>query len=376
MNESSESCNTDIADVGNDCDCKLHNDAENIQTKSESYKKLVMLAGFASVSTAVLLILMKFTVWLFSGSASILASLTDSMLDLGASFINLLALRYALIPPDDDHRFGHYKAEALAALTQAAFISGSAVLLIINGYDRIVKPQPLDYVDIGIYVSVASIAITLLLTVFQGYVLKITGSEAVAADRFHYLSDVGLNLSVIIALLLTDFGYASADGVIAMLLGVYILHSSWHIGKTAVGTLLDRSVSEEENDKIKQVILGVKGVTSFHDLRTRCAGPQCYIQCHIVLPADMSLNRAHDITDEIEHKLSELLGEVDVNLHMEPDNEETFRDVKFMDHVSCELPEHHYIKCDLPEDFRKNVTEKKQSTEAEEKNSSSAETAV
>lgn len=310
------------------------------------YRRLVMLAGAASVTTAILLITMKFVVWLFSGSATILASLTDSMIDLGASCINLLALRYALMPPDREHRFGHYKAEALASLTQAAFISGSALLLMINGYDRIVKPQPVGYIDVAIYVSIASIVLTVILTLFQGYVCKVTHSEAIAADRFHYISDVGLNLTVILSLILSKLGYDWADGLMAILLGLYILKSSWHIGHTAIGTLLDKSMSQAENDKIIQTILAVDGVESFHDLRTRKAGPQNYIQCHLVLDANMSLERAHNVADEVEHQLSKLFSEVDINLHMEPNDAKTYTTINFLDHLTCPLPENFYRRQD------------------------------
>ena len=260
------------------------------------YRTLVMIAGFASVGTALLLIVMKLVVWLFSGSTTILASLTDSVIDLGASFINLLALRFALTPADKDHRFGHYKAEALASLSQAAFICGSALVLIINGYDRLVKPVPISYIDIAIYVSIASIILTIGLTVLQGKVCKLTGSEAVAADRFHYLSDVGLNASVILSLILSKMGYDWADGLITIFLGLYIMKSAFHIGHVAISTLLDRSMSPDDNSKIIRAILSVPGLKSFHDLRTRQAGPQHYIQCHIVLDEPMLRLRSVSIS--------------------------------------------------------------------------------
>ncbi len=308
----------------------------------ERYKKLVLLAGTASVVTAVLLIVMKFVVWLFSGSATILASLTDSLIDLGASFINLLALRYALQPADKQHRFGHYKAEALASLSQAAFICGSALLLIFNGYERLMKPVAIGYIDIAIYVSIASIVLTLMLTMFQGYVCKLTQSEAVAADRFHYLSDVGLNLSVIVSLVLTRMGYEWSDGLVTILLGLYIMKSSWHIGHVAVGTLLDKSMSVEDNNKIIRSILAVDGIDSFHDLRTRKAGPQHYIQCHIVIDHSMPLGQAHDLADEAEHNIRRFFPDADISLHMEPDHNETFKDITFIDSQFCQVPVNFY----------------------------------
>ena len=326
-----------------------HNEVQPpLITGTSSYKTLVMMAGFASVGTAILLIVMKFLVWIFSGSTTILASLTDSLIDLGASFINLLALRFALRPADKEHRFGHYKAEALASLTQSAFICGSALLLIVHGYDRFITPKPLSYINIAIYVSIASVVITIGLTWFQGYVCKITQSEAVAADRFHYLSDVGLNVSVIVALVLSNFGYDWADGLITIFLGLYIMHSSWHIGHTAIATLLDKSLSQEENVKIIRAIVSVPGIESFHDLRTRKAGPQYYIQCHIVLNHNMSLEEAHNYANEAERNILEHFPDADITLHMEPDVADTFKDITFVDQQFCTVPAGHYSKNSSP----------------------------
>ena len=308
------------------------------------YRTLVMIAGFASVGTALLLIVMKLVVWLFSGSTTILASLTDSVIDLGASFINLLALRFALTPADKDHRFGHYKAEALASLSQAAFICGSALVLIINGYDRLVKPVPISYIDIAIYVSIASIVLTIGLTVLQGKVCKLTGSEAVAADRFHYLSDVGLNASVILSLVLSKMGYDWADGLITIFLGLYIMKSAFHIGHVAISTLLDRSMSPADNSKIIRAILAVPGLKSFHDLRTRQAGPQHYIQCHIVLDENMPLHQAHDIATHVEAEIRKHFPDADITLHMEPDTASTYEDITFVDAQYCAVSPQFYQK--------------------------------
>lgn len=128
----------------------------------------------------------------------------------------------------------------------------------------------------------------------------------------------------------------------AILLGLYILKSSWHIGHTAIGTLLDKSMSQEENNKIIQTILSVDGVESFHDLRTRKAGPQNYIQCHLVLDANITLERAHNIADVVESRLSKLFSEVDINLHMEPNDTKTYTNITFFDHLYCPLPDNFY----------------------------------
>lgn len=304
--------------------------------KSKTYKRLVMFAGFASVATASLLIVMKFVVWLLSGSSTILASLTDSLLDLGASCVNLLVLRFALQPADSDHRFGHYKAEALSSLTQAAFIGGSALFLLAHGYTRLRHPIPLAYIDVAIYVSIASVLLTLVLTWIQGNVCRITHSEAIAADRFHYLSDILLNLCVIFSLILSSFGYIWADGVFSILLGLFIIRSSWHIGITAISTLLDRSLGASEISKIIREIKKESCVKSVHDLCTRKAGPHYFIQCHIVLPHDMPLEQAHNVANRVEHNIGQCFPDADIMLHMEPDVADTYKDIKFIDN-NCEI---------------------------------------
>lgn len=302
-----------------------------------NYKKLVLLAGFASVSTAIILIIMKFSVWMVSGSSSILASLMDSTIDLGASFVNLQALRFALKPADRDHRFGHYKAEALASLCQAAFIGGSAFFLIMHGIERLKSPRELANLDIGVYVSIASIVITFILVSFQAYVYKRTKSEAIGADRYHYLSDVLLNLGVIASLCCSMYGYLWADGLFAILLGLYIFRGALHIGRTAVSTLLDRSMTAAEHEQVLKAILSVNGVSSIHDLRTRRAGPCCFIQCHLVLRSDMPLIDAHRVATAAEDAVRALFPEADIIMHMEPDEDETYRDVKFIDDTVCHV---------------------------------------
>ena len=189
----------------------------NSSVELQRYKKLVMLAGGASVATAILFIIIKLVVWIISSSTVIFASLTDSIFDLLASLVNLLALKFSLAPPDKEHRFGHHKSQALASLAQAAFIGGSSVLLVVHGIERCLHPQGVLYLDLAIIVSVVSIVITVLLVLLQTYVYRLTKSEAISADRLHYLSDVTLNIGVLLALALSYYGYLWADGLFASL---------------------------------------------------------------------------------------------------------------------------------------------------------------
>ncbi|MFN3582212.1 MAG: cation diffusion facilitator family transporter, partial [Pseudomonas sp.] len=206
--------------------------------------RLLRWATYASVSVALLLIALKGGVWLMSGSVSLLASLIDSLMDAGASIINLFAVRYALKPADREHRFGHGKAEALAGLAQSAFITGSAVLVLLQGIDRLLHPRPLDAAWLGIAVMLFSIAATIGLLFIQQHVIRRTGSTAIRADSLHYKSDLLLNASIIVALLLAYYGIARADALFGLGIAIFIAYSAIQIGRDAVQILMDRELPD------------------------------------------------------------------------------------------------------------------------------------
>lgn len=297
----------------------------------KSYKKLVILAGVASVCTSILFILIKLAVWLVSSSTVIFASLTDSMFDLLASLVNLLALRFSLTPPDKEHRFGHHKSQSLASLAQSAFIGGSAVLLVVHGVERFINPQEVLHLNLAIMVSVISIVITIFLVAFQTYVYKRTKSEAICADRLHYLSDVTLNSGVILALFLSYYGYKWADGLFAALIGLFIFKGAYTIGIGAVQTLLDKTLDVKSLTKIIKCVAQEKGVKSFHDLKAHSAGPMVYIQVHLVMDGSLSLEKAHDIADKVEQNIRKDFPDAEIILHMEPDEKSTYDNVQFED---------------------------------------------
>lgn len=287
-------------------------------TEQGHYYRWVTFAGIASSTTAGLLIIGKLTAWLMTGSSSLLASLTDSMMDISASLISLMAVRYALIPADDNHQFGHGKAESLASLGQAAFITGSAVVLLMHGLDALVDPKPLQHIGVGIWISIASLALTLVLVSFQSYVIKLTGSQAVKADSLHYRSDLLLNAAVLLALVLSSQGFANADAIFAILLGGYILWSALQIGYDAIQTLLDRQLPDEECHQISDICCAVDGVRGIHDLKTRISGPMRFIQLHLELDDDLPLVKAHELADLVETQLKVQFPISDILIHMDP----------------------------------------------------------
>ncbi|MGD2074252.1 MAG: cation diffusion facilitator family transporter [Gammaproteobacteria bacterium] len=281
-------------------------------------RRLLHLATGASVATAGILIAAKLAAWLLTGSVSVLASLVDSLMDAAASVVNLIAVRYSLEPPDAEHRFGHGKAESLAGLAQATFIGGSAVFLVLHAVDRLLHPRPLQDVPVGVSVMVFAIAATLVLLAIQRYVIRRTGSTAIRADSLHYRSDLLVNASIILALMLETRGWTGFDPVFALAIAAYILYSAWHIGHDAFQLLMDRELPPEMQERVRRVALDDARVLGIHDLRTRQSGQTPFVQLHIELHPDMSLTEAHAIADHIESAIRETLPGADVIIHQDP----------------------------------------------------------
>jgi len=277
------------------------------------------LGTYASVATAALLIAVKLVAWQITDAVSLLATLIDSVLDAAASLVNLLAVRHALSPPDAEHRFGHGKAEPLAALGQSTFIAGSAVFLVIESVRRFVSPEAVEHGWVGIAVMVFSVVATAVLVLFQRYVVRETQSLAITADSIHYRSDLLMNLAVIVALILaTEFGWPIADPLFALAIAGYIIFTAWQIGASAWQMLMDRELPEEERARIGEIIMANKEVLGLHDLRTRSSGPQVFIQVHIEMEGSKPLHAAHDVADRVEQQLRDAFQGAEVIIHQDP----------------------------------------------------------
>ncbi|WP_117236245.1 CDF family cation-efflux transporter FieF [Vibrio maerlii] len=282
------------------------------------YARLVTIAAWTATITATVLLISKLGAWWVTGSVSLLASVIDSTLDIAASLVNLIVVRYSLQPADKEHTFGHGKAESLAALAQAMFISGSACFLILNGVDRFFRPHDLEVPEVGIYVSLFAIVVTFALVRFQKHVVKKTGSQAIAADSLHYQTDLYMNTAVMVALGLSWYGFGKADAVFAVGIGFYILYSAYQMVREAIQSLLDHKLPDEEIIQIKQVALSIEGVLGVHQLRTRQSGPIRFIQLHLELDDKMPLIEAHQISDNVEYELLKVFPEADVLIHQDP----------------------------------------------------------
>ena len=283
-----------------------------------NHAQLLKRVTYASVATAIILIIVKAVAWYLSSSIGILASLVDSLMDSFASIINLFAVRYALQPADEDHQFGHGKAEPLAGLAQASFIAGSAVFLIFNAIERLQNPHELSHGTLGISVMVFATALTLLLVLYQKHVIKVTNNLAIKADSLHYVTDILTNISILVALFLTLKGYLWADAVFAILIALYIFKSAFEIGHNSFQQLMDKKLDEETEALILKTINQTKDVLGFHDFKTRQSGQLIFIQFHLELDERLSLLKAHEIADGLEKNLKSLIPDADIIIHEDP----------------------------------------------------------
>jgi ferrous-iron efflux pump FieF len=280
---------------------------------------LMRTAGIASVVAATVLIGVKLFAFAETGSVSMLSTLFDSALDLGASLVNLFAISQAVTPADAEHRFGHGKAEPLAGLVQVAFILGSSILLLVEVADHFLHPQPVQKVGLGIIVMVFSIAVTGALVVYQRSVVKRTGSLAVRADAAHYYTDFLVNISVIAALLLSSMlGLWWIDPLCGLLVALFIGYAAVSIGRASLDMLMDHEMENADRDRIKEIARAHPEVLDLHDLRTRVAGQDRFIQFHLELKPDILLRAAHRISDEVEDRLVSAFPGAEVIIHQDP----------------------------------------------------------
>lgn len=288
---------------------------------AEAERKAVLMraATYASVSVATVLIVVKLGAWAATESVSLLSSLIDSILDVGASLINLLAVRRALQPADSEYRFGFGKAEPLAGLCQAAFIAGSGIFLLLEAADRFINPRTVENGAWGMMVMGGAIALTVCLVSFQAYVVRKTDSVAISGDSVHYRADLLVNLAVIVSLFIsTRFGWHYADPLFAILIVGYMGWGAVKIGRTSLEYLMDREFSDADRARIREIVLAHPQVSDVHDMRTRSAGPNSFIQLHLELDGDISLMDAHVVSDAVMFQVERAFPNTEVLIHQDP----------------------------------------------------------
>jgi ferrous-iron efflux pump FieF len=280
---------------------------------------LMRRAAIASVGVSLFLVAIKTFAYFASHSVALLASLADSALDLFTSSINLLAIRQALTPADAEHRFGHGKAEPLAGMAQGAFITASALFLVIAAVGRILHPEPLDHSVAALAVMCVAIACAIMLILYQRRVVAKTGSLAVEADQIHYIGDLVTNVGVVLALVLTFYlGWPLADPLIAIGVAGIMLYAAFGVSHQAFHQLMDHELPDEDRARIRRIAEAHAAVRNVHDLKTRTAGLSTFIQLHLSLDPEMKLAEAHKVSDAVEQAIQNAFPGAEVIIHQDP----------------------------------------------------------
>ncbi|ABC64780.1 cation diffusion facilitator family transporter [Erythrobacter litoralis] len=287
---------------------------------SDNRATLARSAAIASISVAILLVVLKTWATWKTGSTAMLGSLADSALDLVASLATLVGVWIAAQPADDNHRFGHGKAEALAAVFQVMLIALSASGIAFRAIQRLVEGGRTEAAPEGMAVSGIAIIATLALLAWQRYVIARTRSVAISADHVHYQSDLLLNLAVIAALALDQYaGFAQADPLFGLAIAAWLLFGAWNAGSEAVDHLMDKEWPEEKRQRFVEVAARHPELSKLHDLRTRTAGNRDFVQFHVDLPEKMSVGAAHDIIERVEDDLLREFPDAEILIHIDPE---------------------------------------------------------
>jgi len=292
---------------------------DHVHGHAHGHLGLNQRAALASVSVALLLLVLKSWASWQTGSVAMLGSLADTGLDLFASLVTLYAVRLAGVPADEDHRFGHGKAEALGALFQVVLISLSAIGIGWRAIDRLLNGEVTAQAELGIGVSVVAIVATVALLAYQRVVIRRTGSIAIEADHVHYQSDLLLNAGVIVALVLEQLvGLRGADPVIGIAIALWLAFGAWRASSRAIDQLMDKEWPEERRRKFVEVASRFSELENLHDLRTRTSGHRDFVQFHVWMDPELTVQESHDIIERLEDELAHEFPGTEVLIHIDP----------------------------------------------------------
>jgi len=283
-------------------------------------RTLARSAAIASITVAVILVVLKSWASWRTGSTAMLGSLADSALDLIASLATLTGVWIASMPADEDHRFGHGKAEALAAIFQVMLIALSAFGIAARAIIQLAGQQVTAAADEGIAVSLIAIVLTFALLAWQRHVMNRTRSLAIQTDHLHYKSDLLLNLAVIAALVLDQYaGLGMADPLFGLAIATWLAIGAWRGASDAVDDLMDREWPEEKRSAFVEVAARHPELSNLHDLRTRTSGNRDFVQFHVDLPPTMTIARSHAIIERVEEDLREQFPGTEILIHIDPE---------------------------------------------------------
>ncbi len=278
---------------------------------------LIKSASYASVVVAFIIMSIKSYAWITTESQSMLASLIDSLLDISSSFINLIAVRIALAPPDDNHRFGHDKFQDLAIFSQSIFFLISCLFTLFSSSKALYLRDIPQNAEFGANAMYLCIFLTFCLVLYQSFVVKKTGSKIIAADKLHYFSDFLTNIAVVVSLYLSSsFWYI--DALVGIGISLYIFYASCQLFRDAIRNLADEEFADNDREKILQIINAFSQAKGVHELKTRSAGDKPFIQFHLEIDGNLSLLEAHTISDKIAAELIKHFPKAEIIIHQDP----------------------------------------------------------
>lgn len=295
-----------------------------------SNNDLIKSASYLSVLTATVILIIKTYGWLYTDSQSLLASLIDSLLDISSSIINLIAVRVSMLPPDDNHRFGHEKFEDLAVFSQSMFFLASSVFIVFSSAKALLLAEKAGNTELGAQIMIICITLTFILVSYQSFVVYKTNSKIISADKLHYFSDFLTNLAVIISLHFTQ-SYWYVDGIAGIIIALYILKGSYQLLRQAIKNLADEEFDRNEKNKVLEIVRSFPQAKGIHELKTRYAGNKPFIQFHLEMDADLSLKAAHEVSHEIMSKIIKEFPGVEVIIHQDPEGVE--EDVNYREKI-------------------------------------------
>lgn len=276
--------------------------------------------AWLSIAAAIATIALKFGAYVLTGSVGLLSDAAESIVNLVAAFVALLALHVASRPPDDDHHYGHSKAEYFSAVVEGVMIFVAAVFILLTSVERFLHPQGLQNVGVGLGISVIASVLNGTVAMLLLRAGRAHNSITLVADGKHLLTDVWTSVGVVVGVLLVAVTkWQRLDPVIAFLVGCNIIWTGWHLIRQSVDGLMDKTIDAERQEAITAVLdRHTSDEVSYHELRTREAGHKVFASSHVLVPGAWSVQRGHDLVEEIEADLLASVPDLDMTIHLEP----------------------------------------------------------
>ncbi len=283
-----------------------------------SKKNIERFSANYAIGAVFIILIIKFVAWTQTNSLSIFTSLIDSSLDIMVSILNMIAIRYALKPSDEDHKFGHTAIEDIVGIAQSVFILASAIFIMFEGINRFIYPAEIENNSAGIWIIIISTVITLSIVLVQKYTIKRTNSHIIEVDSIHYASDFLSGFLIIISLLFSGKAGYFIDIIVAFIISGYLMSGAWKIGLRSFNNLMGKETDEKIITEIRSIIQLNSRIIGFHNLKTRHMGRKIVIQVDIDVSNSLSLVEAHEIADELQKTVMEKIPDSEIIVHMDP----------------------------------------------------------